>query len=212
MGRLGIISLRMSRRCSMLSWEQGDVEQGEDKRVRKNLFPDPGVLSATGSDSMELVQQDVLFSDALSDLLDQEFPLPTSQNLDFMPHIIEETRVETEETSEEEILLVEEGVMFEENGSHDVALPGQGIHEETSIVAGVGDSERIVQGGEGSAEVPPPRARLVKSKGVLHGASTKKGNMYALTSPRKKAVSKGVGLQGKAGPVQGGKPPRSAAD
>ncbi|XP_010415389.1 PREDICTED: uncharacterized protein LOC104701407 isoform X2 [Camelina sativa] len=184
---------------------------GEDKRVCKNLFPASENQNVTTRGVMVQDQQEDLFSAALSDLLDQEFPLPDTRELGGMAPILEEHGIVPELSSEENSSLAEEEVTFVTKDCGSGASQVQDLQGEAGSVAVEGDTTDIVQRFAAKDGVLPSRSKLVKNKGILPGASTKKRNLYTLASPRKKfgtsVSTTGVGMQGNAGPNQGGKPP-----
>ncbi|XP_010510251.1 PREDICTED: uncharacterized protein LOC104786526 [Camelina sativa] len=179
------------------------IVQGAEKRVCKALFP-----SVPVSGSMELSQQEVLFSEDLGNLLGQEFQT-TDHTLGFMDTIMEEQGMASKGSPQEDNYLTDEGGADE--GQDGVVLSDHVSSEEVSDVA-VDASVVTTQGGAAGGIVPTSQARLVKQKGVLPGASTKKRNMVSLTSPRKKVVAKGGGPNGKFGSHQGGKPPNHSVN
>ncbi|XP_019084737.1 PREDICTED: uncharacterized protein LOC104707839 [Camelina sativa] len=170
-----------------------------EKRVCKNLFP-----SVPASGSMELSQQEFLFSEDLGNLLGQEFPTRDEPGLGFMDTIMEEQGVVSRGSPQEDISLTDEGEVDE--GTDEVVLSDQVSIEEATVVTG-DVSEVTAPSAAVGGLAPPAQARVVKQKGFLPGANTKKRNMVSLTSPRKKVVTKGGGLNGKVGSHQGGKPP-----
>ncbi|XP_019094713.1 PREDICTED: uncharacterized protein LOC104758009 isoform X1 [Camelina sativa] len=167
-----------------------------EKRVCKNLFP-----SVPASGSMELSQQEILFSEDLGNLLGQGFPTRDAPYLGFMDTIIEEQGVVS---PQEDISLTEEGE--DDEGTEEVVNSDQ-VSNEDAIGNKDDVSEVTAQSKTVEGLVPPAQAKVGKQKGSLPGASTKKRNMVSLTSPRKRIVTKGGGLNGKVGPHQGGKPP-----
>ncbi|XP_010494085.1 PREDICTED: uncharacterized protein LOC104771273 [Camelina sativa] len=191
--------------------EEPVTVQGTTQRVCKNLFPASGEASTMGSGSMELSQQEVLFSDALGEFLDHEFSIRDNQPQGVMNTILEENGGVSEVSHEEDALLSNEVVHSAEEGNIVVAGSDQDSAGMLSEAA-EGSSEDKSHGEEVGDMVQPPRPKLAKGKGVLPGVSLKKRNMLSLTSPRKKVATKGVGLQGRAGSHQGGKPPGSSAN
>ncbi|XP_010459623.1 PREDICTED: uncharacterized protein LOC104740649 [Camelina sativa] len=112
----------------------------EAKRVCKNLFPGSEAPNVTAPGSMELVQQEVLFSDALSELLDQDYPLPDNRTLGFMAPILEEPGIDSEMSSEVDSFLAEEEVTFVNKESSDGDSPGQDFQGEAGAVVAEGDT------------------------------------------------------------------------
>ncbi|XP_010425610.1 PREDICTED: uncharacterized protein LOC104710672 [Camelina sativa] len=171
-----------------------EASSGEDNRVCKNLFPVSVAQNVTTRGVMAQDQQEDLLSAALSDLLDQEFHLPDTREIGGLAPILEEHGVATELPSEEDTPTADEEVTFvtKECGLGDPQVQGDAVVVEGATTDTVHDS--AVEGG-----VPPPRFKSVKTKGVLPGASTKKRNLYALASPRKKMVASvstmGMGVQ-----------------
>ncbi|XP_019087124.1 PREDICTED: uncharacterized protein LOC109132977 [Camelina sativa] len=181
-----------------------------DMRVRKNLFPGTVVASDSDIINMELMQQEVTFTEVLGDFLAQDFPPKEGQSLAFLGAIPEERGTETEVSpqgeaeaeGEEEAEGTEDFLVEEEANVED--LSDQGLAEDIS--------KDTLPSDETGGTFPPPRSKVVKGKGFLQGVSTKKRNMVTMASPRKKVVTKGAGLMGKVGSShQGGKPPSNAA-
>lgn len=175
------------------------------KTSRKNLFPNAEEYMGNGKEgiSLGLMQQHDLFSDDLSQLIAQEFPLSDT--------IMEDQEIVPAVAFEEGEVHVAVDRSLEEEGEEESDIMGTDQAEVTEEitedhVAEEGNKESP-QEGEGVDTEQPVRKKVVRNKALLTGVSSRKINLHNVVSPRKRTGNKPAGLPVVKGPHQGEKAP-----
>ncbi|KAG7544097.1 hypothetical protein ISN45_Aa07g039640 [Arabidopsis thaliana x Arabidopsis arenosa] len=190
-----------------------------NKVVCKNLFsgPEEATFKSRTENTLGLAEQHDLFSDDLSQLLAQDFPLVGESSLNFMDTIMEEKESGVEIAHEEGEFKAEneEDIKGDHEGDkiEEVVIP---VTETDASTVSVSDTvpkeqeheeekEENSQGEDDLETDQPAKRKAVKNKGILVGVSSRKRNYLA--SPRKRSVPKTGGPTVGSGSLQGEKPP-----